>query len=124
MNHERLMNAMKARLATDGRVSVDDVDLLIWTATSLQGSPMRMEPQRTIRLYCDSCSPQKIAAIKGLRQMTLDITGQAWGLKEAKEMIDRAYDATVIVLENVPLDRADAAVNKYNDLGSGYYAEC
>lgn len=124
MNDNELIGALKSRLTKDGQVSVQDCDLLIWTATSLNGgSPIQFKSTCAILLYCEpDAGPHKINAIKGLRVMTEAITGEAWGLKQSKDAVDKATDERVTIMEYVPSDLAKAEVTKYNKLGTGYVA--
>ena len=57
---------------------------------------------------------RKIAAIKGVRQMSLDLTGTTWGLKQAKDAVDCAENAPFVLFEEVPLAEASVACVKYN----------
>jgi len=125
MNHENLLNALKDRFTVDGMIAVKDVELLIWTATTVNsGRVVNPTPYVTIRLHRgdNQFENRKIAAIKGVRQMSLDLTGQTWGLKEAKDAVDYAETAPFVLFEEVPLAEASAACVKYNAERTGWVA--
>jgi ribosomal protein L7/L12 len=127
MNHENLINALKDRFTDEsGMIAVKDVELLIWTATTVNaGRVVNPTPYVSIVLRRDDqmwIERRKIAAIKGVRQMSLDLTGTTWGLKQAKDAVDCAENAPFVLFEEVPLAEASVACVKYNAERTGWVA--
>lgn len=126
-----LLAALRDRLKdSDGRVSAGDVDLLIWASTSLNHGEIiqlgEVVSYRDITLTRKLHIPVlKIHAIKYLRQMSVAVTGNCWGLRESKDLIDSIeLGGTAIIFRGIELTKAIQAIQAYNggERDCGYVA--
>ncbi len=126
MNGENLLKALRDRLTVSSKVSVADVDLIVWVATTINnGTAIQVSPTSqisSIYVVCTSFDNRKIAAIKALRQMSYDITGQTWNLKESKDSIDEAGTRPVCLFNDIPTEVAERMCSEFNSVESGWIA--
>jgi len=124
MNDTDLINTLRDRFTENGLITVADADLLVWAATTVNaGLVMNPAPYRTIQIVrTDSGIYNKIAAIKGLRQMSQTVTGTMWSLQVAHDAIKLAEHSPNSVFCGIPESVAAAVCQQFNADRTGWIA--